>query len=270
MSLKFIYKFTASRTQEVEKTEVEKRGEEEVKVVKKVKEQVPYNFAILKPGRGLKEEAEIFHAGLMNEYVIVRGLMTRQQLIKRYANDGGSMSEPEKLRYADLLSIVLKEEERLERIQINLDSLNEEEKGNKIQESTRILVAARSELHDIISSQNSLYQHTAETKAEEKTIFWWVLKLAYVEKDGNYAPFFGPGSITDRMAKYDEYEDADNFFEVEMIKKFIWLVGMWYSGNITDQQSFEQVSEQFKLDSSDRSNPDPVTVSTKEIEPAKA
>lgn len=246
MSLKFIYKFKVSRPEEVEKTEVEKRGEEEVKVVKKVKEDVSYNFAILKPGRGLKEEAEIFHAGLMNEYVINRGLMTRQQLIKRYANDGGSMSEPEKKRYAELLTTILKEEEKLERIQINLDGLKEEEKNAKLDECTRALVMARAELNDIIASQNNLYEHTAETKAEEKTIFWWVLKLAYAEKGGEFVPFFGSGSIAERMAKYDELEDSEESFSREVIKRFLWYISLWYTGNISTEEDFKRVTEEHK------------------------
>ena len=265
-SLKFVFKFTASKTQEVEKTEVEMRDGQEVKVVKKVKEQVPVNFGILKPGRGLKEEAEIFHAGLMNEYIINKGLMTRQQLIKRYANDGGSMSEPEKVQYSILLAGILKDEERLARIQINLDGLTAEEKNKEIEKTTQALVMARSELHSIISGQNSLYEHTAETKAEEKTIFWWVLKLAYVEKDGNYVPFFGPGSISDRMAKYDEFEEENDPFMVEITKRFLWFTGLWYSGQISSESDFQRVSEEFKLGPSDKIAEDALAAAVKEAE----
>ena len=246
MALKFIYKFKVFKTEEVEKVEIEKRENEEVKVTKKVKEDVAYNFAILKPGRGLKDEAEIFHAGLMNEYVINKGLMTRQQLIKRYANDGGSMSEPEKKRYAELLTLILKEEEKLERIQINLDALKEDEKNVLLGDCTKALVMARAELNDIIAAQNNLYEHTAETKAEEKTIFWWVLKLAYAEKDGEFTPFFGPGSITDRMAKYDELEEADDSFSREVIKRFLWYISLWFTGNISSEYDFKRVTEEHK------------------------
>ena len=246
MSLKFTWKFEVNKTQEVEKTEVEMRDGQEVKVVKKVKEKVPVKFAILKPGRGLKEEAEIFHAGLMNEYVINKGLMTRQQLIKRYANDGGSMSEPEKQRYAALLTVILKEEENLERIQLNLDNLSEEERTSKIQASTYVLISSRNELGDIISAQNNLYEHTAETKAEEKTIFWWCLKLAYTELNGTYVPFFGPGTIAERIAKYDEMEESEDLFSSEIIKKFIWYIGMWYSGRISTELDFQNVTEDNK------------------------
>ncbi len=223
-NLKFIYKFQAMRPQEVEKTETEMRDGQEIKIVKKVKEEVAHNFGLLKPGRSMKEEAEIFHAGLMNEYVISRGLMTRQQLIKRYANDGGSMSEPEKKRYAELLTLALKEEENLERAQINLESLKEDEKLKKIGEITQRLISARVGLQDIIAGQNNLYQHTAETKAEEKTIFWWALKLAYTERNGVWEPLFGSGSITERVAKYDEMEESEESFNIEVIKRFLWLV----------------------------------------------
>ena len=265
MSLKFTWKFEVNKTQEVEKTETEMRDGQEVKVVKKVKEKVPVKFAILKPGRGLKEEAEIFHAGLMNEYVINKGLMTRQQLIKRYANDGGSMSEPEKQRYAALLTIILKEEENLERIQLNLDSLSEEERTKKIQNSTYVLVSSRNELGDIISAQNNLYEHTAETKAEEKTIFWWCLKLAYTELNGAYVPFFGPGTIAERIAKYDEMEESEDLFFSEIIKKFLWYIGMWYSGRISDEASFQRVTEEFKLGPSDEAPAQVVANTVEEV-----
>lgn len=248
MSLKFIYKFSALKTEEVEKTETEIRDGQEVKVVKKVKEEVPYQFAILKPGRTLKDEAEIFHAGLMNEYIINRGLMTRQQLIKRYSNDGGSMSEPEKERYAALLSTIMKEEKNLEVIQLNLDSVKEEEKNKRLDECFQNLIKARSELGDIITSHNSLYEHTAEVKAEEKTIFWWALKLAYIEKDNTFVPFFGPGSIEERMAKYDEMEESDDSFNHEAIKRFLWYIGLWYGGHISTEEDFKKVTDEYKTD----------------------
>jgi hypothetical protein len=246
-SLKFIHTFQAYRTEEVEKVEVEKRENEEVKVTKKVKEEVPYTFGLLKPGRSMKEEAEIFHAGLMNEYVISRGLMTRQQLLKRYANDGGSMSEPEKKRYAELLAETLKQEEALERVQINLDNLKEEEKEKKIQEITEKLVGARVAIQEIISAQNNLYEHTAETKAEEKTIFWWMLKLAYIKKDNkDFVPYFGPGSIEERVAKYDELEESEDSFSREVIKRFLWYVSLWYNGQVSTEEDFKRLESNFK------------------------
>lgn len=256
MSLKFIHKFQAFRTEEVEKVEVEKRDNEEVKITKKVKEEVPYDFAILKPGRSMKEEAEIFHAGLMNEYVITRGLMTRQQLLKRYANDGGSMSEPEKKRYAELLALTLKEEENLERVQINLDNLKEDEKEKKIQDITEKLVNARVELQEIISSQNNLYEHTAETKAEEKTIFWWMLKLAYIKKGNDYVPYFGSGSIAERVTKFDELEESEDSFAREIVKRFLWYVSLWYNGNVSTEEDFKKLESNFKEQDAPKDKPD--------------
>lgn len=247
MSLKFIHTFQAYRTEEVEKVEVEKRDDGEVKVTKKVKEEVPYTFGLLKPGRSMKEDAEIFHAGLMNEYVINRGLMTRQQLLKRYDNDGGSMSEPEKKRYAELYAEMLKQEEALERIQINLDNLKEEEKEKKIIEITEKLVGARVAMQEIISMHNNLYEHTAETKAEEKTIFWWMLKLAYIKKDNkDFVPYFGPGSIEERVAKYDELEESEDSFSREVIKRFLWYVSLWYNGQVSTEEDFKRLESNFK------------------------
>ena len=60
--MKKIYSFKLEKTVEVEETQIQKNDKgEDIKVLVKVKKQEPYNYFIMKPGRALTEEAELYY-----------------------------------------------------------------------------------------------------------------------------------------------------------------------------------------------------------------
>ena len=58
---------------------------------------------------------------------------------------------------------------------------------------------ARRALRDLQLKEDGLYEETAESRARNKVILWWMLHLAYSEKDGTETPFFGAGSFDERL-----------------------------------------------------------------------
>ena len=102
MKNKWLYDFNVY--DEFEDTVEEKKKDEngeEITISRKVPKKRAVVFSIKKPDRRLFEGAELFYAVKLSEG-IKAGLLTRPLLAKRYKNDGGAMSEPEKKRYAEL------------------------------------------------------------------------------------------------------------------------------------------------------------------------
>lgn len=244
MEDKYLYKFTVNRQSEVDETVTSKNeAGEEVKTITKVKKEVPVSFAIRKPNRKLREAAEMYYAVKMSEGVKA-GLLTRPLLAKRYVNDGGAMSDPDKARFADAYVTLLNKENDIQKTQLNLENLPEDQKQAKLLEIAKEISELRSILQDINFQQSTLFEHTAEAKAETKTVFWWILHLAYManEKD-EFKPIFGDGDFESRMIKYEELEEKEELFWDEVFKKFGWYVSAWVNGAILSKDDFERVTQ---------------------------
>ena len=49
----------------------------------------------------------------------------------------------------------------------------------------------RRSLRDLQLMEDGLYEETAESRARNKVILWWMLNLSYEDKDGAESAFFG-------------------------------------------------------------------------------
>ena len=120
---KWLYRFSVNKEIETEVSEKSKNDKgEEVTVTKKVKTEEPVWFGLRKPGRRLFDEGELFYGVQLSEG-IKAGLLTKALLAKRYENDGGFLSDPEKERYANLYVQLFEKENELQKVQLNLEKL---------------------------------------------------------------------------------------------------------------------------------------------------
>jgi hypothetical protein len=242
MNLKWLHEFNLNKETEVEETEVTKNEQgEEIKVTKKVKKMVPIKFKILKPNRRLHEQAELTYAIKLSECVKA-GLLTKSLLSKRYQNDGGAMSEPEKTEYTKLYLELFKLESDYERLLLK-DKRTEEDNEN-LEKLLFGLANARRQIQQIEYNQSTLFDQTAENKARNHVIMWWILNLSYQElEDNKVEPLFGIGSVEERLVKYDEVEEANDEFMLKAIRKLTYLLSFWYMGRANSSEEFKKVEE---------------------------
>ena len=91
-----IYEFTFDK-KEKKKVEVERKNKEtgEVETILQNKTvKTPIKFIIKKPTRRLADEAEIYYSVRLSK-AIKMGIVTKAMLIKKYADNGGALSEEE-------------------------------------------------------------------------------------------------------------------------------------------------------------------------------
>jgi hypothetical protein len=97
-------------------------------------------------------------------------------------------------------------------------------------------------IQDFEIAQASLFDQTAENRARNKTILWWILHLSFmIDKDGKESSVFGDGAFEERLALYDGIEDDQDEWLKTVIKKFAFYVSFWYMGRASTQEEFEKL-----------------------------
>jgi len=243
---KYLYEFTLNKPVESEEVISSKNDKgEEVKTIKKITTDKAVSLRILKPNRRLFDEAELFYGIKLSEG-IKAGLLTRSLLAKRYQNDGGAMSDSEKQRYAMLYIELYKLQNELQRLQVNLEKITKEEQTKKIAVILNDISENRRELQEIENYNATLFDQTAENRARNQTILWWVLNLSYISEDNqNYNPFFGEGDYNKKIIRYDEIEEEDNSFSKEVMSKLAYFISLWYMGKAANYEDFKNLETLF-------------------------
>src|SRR5205085_6924974 len=149
-------------------------------IVKKIKEEVPIKIIFKKPNRAESEEADIVSAVEYSES-IRKGILTKPLLEKLYDEKGGFLADNYELKYGQLLTRFFELENEWQRLNFKENKTKEDEK--KLSETAAEFMKIQSNLQALESARNSLFQNTAENRAQNKTIFWLILFLTYVQED---------------------------------------------------------------------------------------
>ena len=187
--MKRIYEFTVNKEEEVSEDTVEtKKDGTEVTTSKKVQKEVPHKFFLRRPTRAMTDEAELYYGVKLAEG-IKAGLLTRALLEKRFENDGGTRSDQENSEYKKIVDRLQKFHEEQSKILKVDEKKRTTTQRKKLKELEGEIQPARRELRDLQLMEDSLYEETAESRARNKVILWWMLHLAYGENDGVENPF---------------------------------------------------------------------------------
>lgn len=239
---KWLHEFVINKqeTSTESHSETNDKGEK-ITTEKDVVKEIPTYFAIRKPTRKLYDEADLYYSVKLAEG-IKAGLLTRSLLEKRFENDGGVFSEGDKDRYFELYKLIFQKETDLQECALNLKNAPEEEKNKKLAELYTELTLLKRDLQQYETLYSSLFEQTAENRAKNSTVMWWVLFLGYYknEEDEEYKPIFDGEGYDTKIESYDTYEESEDTFWLEAIKKTIYFVSFWYSGNGKTEEDFKE------------------------------
>ena len=229
-------------------TETNDKGEK-ITTEKDVVKKVPINLALKKPTRKLYDESDLHYSVKLSEG-IKAGLLTRTLLEKRFENDGGIFSETDKDRYFELYREVFEKENSLQQVALNLENLSEDEKNEKLAKVYTELTLLKRDLQEYETLYSSLFEQTAENRAKNSTVMWWVLNLSHykMEGDENYNAVFDGASYESKLESYDAYEEAYDEFWIEAIKKCVYFVSFWYSGSGQTEDDFKEAEKFYAED----------------------
>ena len=186
--MKRLYSFTINQEKEVEK-EIESKNENNEIVVTKRKEKqvVPYNFFIAKPTRSLGDNANLYNSTMVSDG-LRKGLLSIFQLDKKYREDG-VFTEDDNKKYKELCDLLIKSVEELQKINVKPETERTDEEKTKWKEITDAMQEHRLKLKEYENIKSNLYSHSAEYRARNMTINWWMLNLSYKEDGGKEVLF---------------------------------------------------------------------------------
>jgi hypothetical protein len=240
--MKTMFEFDIYHEKEIEKVEVSTNEKgEEVKTTSKVKTTVPVKLGIKKPTRSLFDEAELFYGVRLSEG-IKAGLLTRALLAKRFNNDGGVLSDEEQKEYNELYLEFFNLQSEFQKLSIKEESIRNEEEKENIKAVIVKMNDARERLQKYEMAQANLFEQTAENRARNKTIMWWVLQLSLIQGDDKkLKELFEDGTYEDKLKRYDEIEESESDVEKIAIQKLLYLISFWYIGRAASQDEFEKL-----------------------------
>jgi len=243
--MKKLYEFTAYKKVKNEK------GEDKYEAIE---------LFLRKPNRVLFEEEEMFY-GVALSNCIKEGLLTRNQLAVKFADELGTLSQKDKETYIESVGLIKAKESEYQALSLKKEDERTKEEKDKINAIINEISDLRGILQSIESSQQSLYEHTAETISRNKTVLWWLFQLAFFK---NEKPFFGEGDYKTKLKTYDDFAERDDDFYINLARKMLLLVTAWYTGRIENKEDFDVLADTVGLNKNPEQKPveDKVEVAT--------
>ena len=241
--MKRLYEFTLDKKEKVtKKVQDTNKDGEEIMVEKTVEENVPRKYFLRRPSRAMLDDAELYYGVQLAEWIRA-GMITRPLLSKRYSNDGGIMNDIQQKALTETSEKIKKLYAEQEKIIV----IDEKKRTAAQKKKLKQLEKDAEPLLDILKRYNmaeeSIYEDTAESRARNKTILWWLLNLSYEEADSEEKPFFGDGDLETRLGKYDELDESQDEYLNSVVGEFMYNISLWYFAKPKDQQEFDKIKE---------------------------
>jgi hypothetical protein len=246
MDQKKLYSFTIYEDKEktIEEVSINEETKEETIVKKKVTEKSPIEIILKKPTRRQIEEADLEYSVEISR-CIKKGILTKAMLAKKYSDTGGSLSEEESKRLMDLYKKVFDLQNEMVRIEA---SSKQEENKDKTDQMITEMTDTRKEIVDIESNYRSLFDHTADTKAQNRLLLWYILNLTFIKKeeDSKERPYFEGSSFEDKLDSYYKKEE-DPPKEYGLIsRKVSTLIAFWFFNQASSEEDFKKLDERIE------------------------
>ena len=244
MNFKELYSFSLDEEKEVEKTHTRKNKKtgEETTVTKKVKETVPITVRLKRPSRRELEDAELEYSVEMSRCV-KRGILTKAMLYKKYSDTGGVWSEDDAKDYGKLYKEIFDIQNDYARLEtVEKKTAKQKEKLEKIKTE---LAETRRKIVDAESAMHSLFDHTADIKAQNRLLLWYTLMLTHIQREDDEEPlsYFDGEDFDQKLEDYYLKEDETSDFYEAVVKKVTTVLAFWFFNQASSPDEFNKLIE---------------------------
>ena len=247
--LREIYSFTFEKEEKIKKTETSKvkneetGEEEEVSVTKEVVEAIPYRLIMKQPTRRQIEDAELEFSVEMSN-CIKRGILTKAMLAKKYSDTGGLLAEEDAKALTKMYVRYGEFSQESEKLQIK--SVKTEKDTARLKEIAGEIALLRKDIINVETSYSNLFNHTADVRAENKVIQWYILNLTFVQKsdEEETSPLFEGRDFEQKLQTYYELEEEGNdLYDIVGGKVAAFFSFWYYSSGAVSKLDFEKLDK---------------------------
>jgi len=235
--MKELFSFNITVNKEVEKTETKEENGQTITVTQKVKEDVPVRVIIKQPSRKNMEDADLQYSIEMSNCV-KKGILTKGMLTKKYSDTGGSLSEEDAIELNKLYSMVISWQNDLTRV-------NSKSEVNKEAETALIdkILVAKARIVQLESDNQTLFNNTADTIAQNNVIRWFCLNMAHTQvmPNGNIEPMFKGLTLEDKINNLYDMDEAEDPIYKKAYRKLATFVSFWYFSKNVQKEDFEKL-----------------------------
>jgi hypothetical protein len=241
MELKEIYNFTIyEETEKTVETVSKDENGDEVKVSKKATEKTPVKIILKKPSRRQIEEADLEYSVEMSRCV-KKGILTKAMLVKKYSDTGGLMSETEaKTLYQLYQKLMELQREYTENETVNKGETNRQKKTEEI---TLEMAKVRDQIVKTEMAYQSLFDHTADMKAQNRLLLWYIINLTYIQREGDSkpVPYFKGEDFEDKLEDYYQKEESEDLQYFEIARKVSNIAAFWFYNQTAVKEDFDSL-----------------------------
>lgn len=223
-------------------TDKEKRKVKEKQLVKEKraeKNKVEHTFVIKQPTRRQMEEADMEYSIEMSKCV-KQGVLTKAMLMNKYSDTGGMLSESDAQKLKDMYG-------RLAEMQTEFTNLNMRSKSSSNSEKLKQVSDDLAELRRAIAiaetSFSALLNHTADSRAQNKVIAWYLLNLTNIEKDGELIEYFTGDTFEAKKDFLYILEEEEDELLTLVYDKLTAFVSFWYFSSASSFEDFEELAQ---------------------------
>jgi hypothetical protein len=129
---------------------------------------------------------------------------------------------------------------RLETIEEKTDKQKE-----RIEALKEELATKKRKIVDSETSMQSLFDHTADTKAQNRLLLWYTLMLTHVqyEDDENPKPYFIGDDFEKKIDDYYLKEDGSSDFYGLLVQKVTTILAFWFFNQASTPEEFNKLIE---------------------------
>lgn len=204
----------------------------------------PLKFAIMQPNRRMREDGELFFASETSRFAKA-GVLPRAAWNTILSNGGGTVSDSDREQYGKLLSKYRESSFDLQSMLIKSEGVRSPEENKKIDELLLEVDEIKKQIQAFESDQINIFENTAESKARNRTILWWILNLSMQKIGDEYLALFQGSSLEEKLDSYDKVEESADPSYLDAVRRFTYLITLWYLGSIDKTEDFAALDEDY-------------------------
>ena len=110
---------------------------------------------------------------------------------------------------------------------------------------TEEFATVRREIVDLETAYQNVFNHTADTKAQNRTILWYLVNLSFVTDSAGIERQMFDGEDYDEMLDdyYQKDEKGDEVYDL-CREKLMAFVSFWYFSQNTSDEDFQKLEEE--------------------------
>jgi hypothetical protein len=246
---KSLYSFNIFKTAEVEEDKTEtvtnEQGEQVVRTYKeKINKQIPIEIHILQPNRKQMQEADMEFSIEMSR-CIRNGILTKAMLLNKYSDTGGLISDNDAKIMVSAAGEIGDLQSRLTILNLKPESERDEDYKLKIEKVTSEILQRRKTLIEKETSYMTLFNHTADIKAQNRAILWYVLSLTQFKdnskKNPEYEWLFPGKTFEIKESVMFDYEENKNEIYEKCYSKLASVISYWFFTSNTEKEEFDRI-----------------------------